>query len=91
MIKQKRNKYDKFVKKIITEYDRLIVETETKPRLENKEIIKIRKFEELLDARDNLKRPIMYHTVTKHQKCYFYIEKDNTIYLLIIKAVDLEG
>lgn len=91
MIKPKRNKYDKFVKKIITEYDRLIVETETKPRLENKEIIKIRKFEELLDARDNLKRPIMYHTVTKHQKCYFYIEKDNTIYLLIIKAVDLEG
>lgn len=86
----KKSKYDKYISKILNEYDRLIVETPTSPRTENKEIIKIKKFEELLDARDNLKRPIMHHTLVPHQKCYFYIESENIIYLLTIKATDLE-
>ena len=86
----KKSKYDKYVKKILTEYDRLIVETPTEPRTENKEIIKIKRIEELLDARDNLKRPIMYHSLVDHQKCCFYIENENIIYMLVIKAVDLE-
>lgn len=86
----KTSKYDKHIKKILTEYDRLIVETPTEPILENKEIIKINRFEELLDARDNLRRPIMYHNLIKHQKCYFYIEKENTIYLLMLKEADID-
>lgn len=86
----KKSKYDKFVNKILTEYDRLIVETPTSPRLENKEIIKIKRFEELLDARDNLKRPIMYHELVPNQKCWFYIENENMIYMLTIKSADLE-
>ncbi|MBR6690953.1 MAG: hypothetical protein IKL65_06430 [Bacilli bacterium] len=91
MLVPKDSKYDKYIKKILNEYDRLIVETPTEPRLANKEIIKIKRFEELLDARDNLKRPIMYHSIVSHQKCYFYIESENIIYLLTIKATDLEG
>lgn len=90
ILKPKTNVYDKYVKKMLTEYDRLIVETPSEPKFNDKEIIKIKKFEELLDARDNLKRPIMYFSVVKHQKCYFYIQKDETIYLLTIKASDLE-
>lgn len=86
----KNSKYDKHIKKILTEYDRLIVETPTTPNLEGKEIIKINRFEELLDARDNLRRPIMYHNLINHQKCYFYIEKENTFYLLILKAADID-
>lgn len=85
----KTSKYEKYVKKILNEYDRLIVETPTELRLENKEVIVIKRFEELLDARDNLKRPIMYHKLNS-QKCSFYIEKENTVYLLTVKAVDLE-
>jgi len=91
VLKPKVSKYDKYIKKILTEYDRLIVETPTEPRLENKEIVKIKKFEELLDARDNLKRPIMYHNLIDHQKCYFYIEKENTMYFMTIKATDVEN
>ena len=86
----KTSKYDRYIKKIIKEYDRLIVETPSEPRLEDKEIIKITRFEELLDVRDNLKRPIMHYTLIKHQKCYFYVESENRIYLLSIKAVDIE-
>lgn len=90
MLVPKTSKYDKYIKKILNEYDRLIVETPTSPRTENKDIVKIKRFEELLDARDSLKRPIMYHSLVEHQKCYFYIEQDNTMYLLTIKATDLE-
>lgn len=91
LLRKDSSNYDKIVKKILTEYDRLIVETETEPRLQNKNIIKIKKFQELLDARDNLKKPIMYHNLVDHHKCYFYIEQGNSCYLLIVKAVDLEG
>lgn len=91
LLRVKKTKYDKYIEKLLREYDRLIVETETTPELENKEIIKIKKFEELLDARDNLKRPIMYHNLIKHHKSYFYIEQGEKIYLLTLKTSDFEG
>lgn len=90
ILKPKHTKYDKYVKKLLNEYDRLIVETTTEPLLEHRNIIKINKFEELLDVRDNVKRPIMYHNIVKHHKCYFYIEIGKNIYLLTIKTIDLE-
>lgn len=91
LLRTDESNYDKLVKRILTEYDRLIVETESAPNLEDKNIIKIKRFQELLDARDNLKKPIMYHSLVEHHKCYFYIEQENSCYLLTVKAVDLEG
>ncbi|MBQ8472019.1 MAG: hypothetical protein IJ501_00795 [Bacilli bacterium] len=88
---RKRSIYDKIVKKILNEYDRLVVETEFFPDLEKLTVIKINKFQELLDVRDNLKLPIMYYNVTSHHKCYFYIKDDNDLYLHTIKSIDLEG
>lgn len=87
----KKSKYDKQVEKILKEYDRLIVETPTCPDLNDKTIIKIGKIEELLDARDNLKLPIMYHNLVNHQKCYFYIKDNDNIYLMTLKASDIEA
>ena len=87
----KKSNYDKYIDKLLREYDRLIIETTTAPPINNRDIIKINKFQELLDARDNLKLPIKYYQVAKHQKCYFYISHENEIYLHTIKAVDLEG
>lgn len=89
-IKKKKSAYDKFVSKMLTEYDRLIVETTTNPKLDKHSIIKVKKFEELLDVRDNIKLPIMYYSVTEHQKCYFYIKFHREVYLYVVKAVDLE-
>ena len=86
----KKNKFDKYVSKILRVYDRLIVESKTIIDFSNYEIIKVNKFEELLDVRDNLKQPINYYVVTPHQKAYFYIVSTN-IYLYTIKEVDLEN
>ena len=87
----KKSNYDKYVSKVLKEYDRLIVETETAPVInDNINVIKVDKFQELLDVRDNLKLPIKYYVVNKHQKCYFFISHEEELYLLTIKEVDLE-
>lgn len=88
---EKQSEYDKYISKIFKEYDRLIVEIKSQPNFDNKNVIKIDKFEELLDARDTLKQPIIYFDVTSHVKSYFYIAKGKDVYLLVIKAVDLEA
>lgn len=86
----KKSNYDKYVNKILVEYDRLVVETLTCPDLAEYNVMKIKKFEELLDVRDNLKLPIMYYNLIKHQKSYFYVKHGEDIYLLTVKAVDME-
>ena len=87
----KKSAYDSYLDKIFKQYDRLIVETKTMPRFDDKNIIKIQRFEELLDARDTLKQPIMYFNISDHNKCYFYISVRNDVYLTVVKAVDLEA
>ncbi len=91
LLTARKNAYDKYVGKLLREYDRLIVETMTGFDMSNCNIIKVKSFEELLDVRDNLKLPIMYYSVVKHSKCHFYIKNNSDIYLVTIKEVDLEG
>lgn len=89
--KKKMSPYDKYLDRLFKEYDRLIVETKTPPRFDDMNIIKIMKFEELMDARDTLKQPIMYYNISSHNKCYFFIKHDDDVYLTVIKAVDVES
>ena len=90
-LNDKKSVYDTILEKILREYDRLIVETTTGVDMNKNHIIKINKFQELLDVRDNLKLPIMYYNIASHQKCYFYIKDNNDIYIYYLKAVDLEN
>ena len=89
MKKTKKSNYDRYVEKILNEYDRLIVENNTGPDLEKNNIIKISEFEELLDARENLKLPIMYYVVEKNTKSYFYIKHEEDVYLLTVESINL--
>lgn len=87
----KKSPYDKYVNRILKEYDRLIIETTTGPNTaDNAYLTKVKSFEELLDVRDNLGLPIKYYIVNKHEKCNFYINHGEEVYLLVIKAADLE-
>ena len=90
MLTTNKSYYDKYIEKVLNEYDRFIVETKTGPNLKESNVIKISNFEELLDLRENIKLPIMYYIITNHTKSYFYIKHNNDLYLLTIKAVDLE-
>lgn len=84
----KQSEYDKAVRKILKEYDRFIVETSTFIDFSDKNVVKLERFEELLDARDNLKLPIMYHNVIDHHKCNFYIKQNKSIYLYVMKSTN---
>ena len=87
---RKRSAYDKYVEKMLKEYDRLIVETKNIIDLEKYNIIKVSQFSELLDVRDNLKIPINYYCIEKHIKGLFYIKSDNDIYALYLNIDTIE-
>ena len=93
IIKSHRNRseYDKYISKVLNEYDRLIAESSTLLSFEGKDVISITKFTELLDIHDNLQLPIMYYEVEKHNQCYFYINKDNTVYILEVNVNNLNN
>lgn len=88
---KKVTNYDKYVNKLLKEYDRLIIEIKTKIVMKKYNIIEVKSFTELLDVRDNLKEPIIYYNVIKHIEGIFYIKSHNDIYLLTIKNKDLEN
>ena len=90
LLHNKKSDYDKFIEKILKEYDRLIAETTTLMSFNEKEVIKVNKFTELLDIHDNLQLPIMYYSVVKHHSAYFYIAHDKTIYLYNVKETDFD-
>lgn len=86
----KISKYDRYIKKILKEYDRLIVNTTTAPNITDFRIVRINSFAELLDVHDNLNLPIRYYVITEHQKSIFYVAHHGEVYVYIVKAVDLE-
>ncbi len=90
LIIKRKSAYDKYVNRLLKEYDRLIAESTSLLSFEDKEKIKIEKFTELLDIHDNLQVPIMYYSVKEHEECYFYISYNNVIYLHTVNAKELE-
>lgn len=90
LLKDKTSVYDKYIKKILRKYDSYIAESTTVVNLKKMNVIKIKNFDELLDVYNSLGLPIIYCEVVKGQKSYFYIKNNKDIYLLQVKAVDLE-
>lgn len=88
---QSRNEFDVYINNILKTYDRLIAETTTPPVIRDRAIIKINKFEELLDVHDNLKLPIMYYVFVPHQKGTFYVTHNDEIFLFTIEKASLKG
>lgn len=89
-LKPKANPYDKTLRKILRQYDRLIVNVNTMPNFKKSNTIEVDSFYELLDAKDSIHNAIFYYEVTPHQKCYFYINNDNNFIVYTLKNSDLE-
>lgn len=85
----KKSNYQKYIAKLLREYDRLIVETVKVPDFSEMNVNKVVEFKELLDVRDNLKLPIIFTEVNKNHKAYFYIQSDNNVYLYVVKDLDM--
>ena len=84
-----RNKYQAKLSQILREYDRIIVIARDGYESNvNKKIIKVENFDELLDARETLEKPIIYSKVNS-VKSEFIVEDDEKLYKYVFKEADI--
>lgn len=81
--------YDLTLNKILKEYDRVIVNSK-KIVDANENVIDVKNFNELLDVRDNLEKPIIFSEIHKGQKSIFVVKTPNETYRYVLKLSDLE-
>ncbi len=83
-----KSKYKRKLEQILREYDRVIVVARNGYEVsENKRLIKVLSFTELLDARDALEKPIVYVKVNE-VKSEFYVEDVDKVYQYVMKDAD---
>lgn len=83
-INKNKTYYKKELKKIIDEYDSIIVEINNMPNSNKKNIINVQSFLELVDARENGKSILHIETV-KDKESIFFIINDNYIYQYVLE------
>ncbi len=81
--------YDVTLAKILREYDRVIVNSKKAADLSD-DVVDVNSFEELLDVRDNLEKPIIFKEIHKGQKSLFVVKTANETYRYTMKLSDLE-
>ena len=84
----KRSKYQARLTQILREYDRIIVVARDgyESNVE-KPIVKLDHFEELLDARNTLGKPIIYSRINDI-KSEFIVEDEDKLYKFVLKELD---
>lgn len=80
-----KKEYLRQLERILKEYDRAIVSTNNLPNFKNHSRIEVPTFEELLDARENLERPILYYQSPKEDKSIFCIMSDKEVYIYTLE------
>lgn len=85
----KKTVYDTTLSRILREYDRVIVNSKKMINI-SEDVIDVKNFNELLDVRDNLEKPIIFSEIHKGQKSVFIVRTANETYRYILKLVDLE-
>ena len=84
----RKDKYNKEVKRLLRLYDGdIVVARDGYNSLENKRVVKVGDFKELLDAKNILKKPIVYVRVNDI-KSKFIVEDVECIYEYTIKDLD---
>lgn len=88
--------YKKKLNKILRDYSRYISETVITERVEDLlktkslKIVMIRNFEDLLDIRDSINKPILFHEEVKDKEAIFYIISEGVGYVYLMKSVDFK-
>lgn len=86
LILNEKTYYIKIYKKLLKNYSDIIVEVEKMPNLENLDILEIKKFDDLVDAEEELKSPILLYEVSKNKECWFIIINDKYAYRYILNG-----
>ncbi len=89
-LQPKESYYDKELKRILREYDNIIVNVSILPEKEKYKKVVINSFEELLDLKNNLKEPIRYIEISPHNKSYFFIKHNDELFIYTLKNTSKE-
>ncbi len=88
--------YNLKLKRILKDYDRYITETaatESVPELLNDEKSRVeivKSFDNLINVRESIEKPILYHEERPGEEAVFYIFDDKVTYIYIMYATDLK-
>lgn len=80
------NKYYVELKRILSTYDGIIVNVTSLPDLDKFNVIKVRSFDELLDAHSEVRMPINYYS--QKNKATFILVNDTMLWMYILRNVD---
>lgn len=83
----RRTPYQKALDKILRTYDQIIVSAKTKPNFEGLNKIEVNTFEELLDAQEELRIPIVHYESSKDKESIFVIIDDNNVWIYYLKEM----
>lgn len=78
------SEYGRKLKKILKNYDDIIVNTKSLVDVKKYKLIKITEFKEMLNLSRELLLPIMNYEMRPHEETCFYIIKDDLLYMHII-------
>ena len=71
----RESKYDRFLKKVLREYDSYITESKDESFLPNKPVIKLNSFKELIDVRNNIDKTIIYTKLSANASKFEIIDE----------------
>ena len=82
--------YDKELKRILEEYDNIIVNVSILPDENKYKKVEITDFKELLDLKENVKEPIRFIEIAPHNKSYFFIKHKDEVFVYTLKNINKE-
>lgn len=79
-----KTEYERKIKKILSNYDDIIVNTSTILDVSKYKLIEIDEFKEILNLSRELLLPIMNFEMIKNEETWFYVIKDDILYRYIV-------
>lgn len=85
---RKQSTYIKKLKKYMHDYSDIIATVKSKPNTKDLKLIEFVKFEELVNAQDDLRVPIIFCETKKNEEGYFFLLSQDCAYYYILKEDD---
>ena len=82
---QKQSEYIRRLKKYLHDYADIIATVKHKPNTDGLKLIEFVNFEELIDAQDDLRVPIIFCETKKNERGYFYLISQECAYYYVLK------
>ena len=87
-IMPKMSGYNLELKRVLKEYDKMIVNVNSMPELGDLQVMEVSNFDELVDAKKNLNQPIMYFDNYDKNEVIFVVKSDSDAFVYIMNKFD---